>query len=109
MRKEDRLAGSVPPPLTILQGIHFDVLVGLGKGTLFVLEHVLQGVQGLDADAAAVTSRNASPGWRAYEKMITGIADLREIPRQEQTACLSEAIYATGLADDFAPQEKVSA
>jgi ABC-2 type transport system ATP-binding protein len=27
------------------------------------------------------------------------MADLREIPRQEQTACLSEAIYATSLDD----------
>jgi ABC-2 type transport system ATP-binding protein len=33
---------------------------------------------------------------QSYLRMI---ADLREIPRQEQTACLSEAIYATGLAD----------
>jgi ABC-type Na+ transport system ATPase subunit NatA len=27
------------------------------------------------------------------------IADLREIPQEEQTLCLSETIYATGLAD----------
>lgn len=112
-------------PIEALQGISFNVasgeIVGLlgpngaGKSTAMkILTGYLQPDQGtVEVDGLNVLTHTREVQARigylpentplypelSVQSYLRMMADLRDIPREEQTACLSEAIYATGLAD----------